>query len=129
MDQRRSSIGLAGVLVCGLATPACAEVLIDGTAAAVRVTTSRDSVADVLAALAPAFKVKYRAAVPLDGAANTIYAGSLGQVIARLLDGYNFVIKRDQETIEVVVFGRRGDVAIPAPAPPAPAKGVVSRWR
>ena len=127
MHQARP-IGLAAALACSLATSAAAEVRIDGTAAAVRVTTSRDSIADVLAAFAPDFKLRYRAAVPLDAAANAVYAGSLGQVIARLLDGYNFIVKRDPDGIEVVVLGRRGDIAVP-PAPPAASKGVVSRWR
>jgi hypothetical protein len=127
MHQARS-IGLAAALACSLATSAAAEVRIDGTAAAVRVTTSRDSIADVLTAFAPDFKLRYRAAVPLDAAANAVYAGSLGEVLTRLLDGYNFIVKRNQDGIEVVVLGRRGDVAIP-PAPPTAPKGVVSRWR
>ena len=120
-------VGLAAALALW-AGSAAAEIRIDGTAEAVRVTTSRDSIAEVLTALAPDFKLRYRAAVPLDAAANAVYSGSLGQVIARLLDGYNFIVKRDHEGIEVVVLGRRGDVAIP-PQPAAASKSVVSRWR
>ncbi len=92
---------------------------------AVRVTTSQDAIADVLSALAATFNVQYRTAIPLDAAASKSYSGSFGQVISRLLDGYNYVIKKDQETIEIVVFGRRGEVAIPA----QPTKGILSRWR
>jgi hypothetical protein len=51
-------------------------------------------------------------------------------VISRLLDGYNYFIKMDQETIEIVIFGRRGEVMIPAPATSVPpTKGILSRWR
>ena len=129
MHQARS-IRLAAALACGFATCAAAEVRIDGTAAALHVTTGRDSIAAVLTAFGPSHKLRYRAAVPLDAAANAVYSGSLGQVLARLLDGYNFIVKRDQDGIEVVVLGRRGDVAIPpAPPPPGPSKGVASRWR
>ena len=120
-------IGLAAALACGFATSAAAEVRIAGTTA-LRVTTGRDSIAAVLAALGASHKLRYRAAVPLDAAANAVYSGSLGEVLTRLLDGYNFVVKRDQDGIEVVVLGRRGDVAVPAAPEPAP-KGVVSRWR
>jgi hypothetical protein len=74
--------------------------------------------------------VRYRTAIPLDAAASATYSGSFGQVIARLLNGYNYVIKTDQETTEIVVSGRRGEVAIPPPAPKAPSeKGIVSQWR
>ncbi len=51
-------------------------------------------------------------------------------MISRLLDGYNYVIKKDQETTEIVVFGKRGEVVIPPPAPKSqPDKGILSRWR
>jgi hypothetical protein len=47
--------------------------------------------------------------------------------VARLLDGYNYVIKRDRQQIEIIVFGRKGDIA--EQPKPAPASGVLSRWR
>ena len=126
---RQCAFGLAVALNCGLATIACAEVHIEGSPAAVRVTTSQDTISDVLSAFAAAFKIKHRSSIPLDAAANANYTGSFGQVIARLLDGYNYVIKNEQETTEIVVFGRRGETAIPATAKVAPPKGIVSRWR
>jgi hypothetical protein len=98
-----------------------------GQCQAVRVTTSQDAIAEVLAAIATTFNVQYRTAIPLDAASNAAYSGSFGQVISRLLDGYNYVIKKDQETTEIVVFGRRGEVAIPPKAPPP--KSILSRWR
>ena len=57
------------------------------------------------------------------------HAGSFGQVISRLLAGYNYVVKKDGETTEITVFGRRGEVAIPPPAPKAAPAGITSRWR
>ena len=125
--QHRISCVLAMALTCGFATAAAAEVRVEGSRAAVRVTTSQDAIADVLSALAVNFNVQYRTAIVLDAAANPSYSGSVGQVIARLLDGYNYIIKRDQESTEVVVFGKRGEMAIPPKAPPP--KGVLSRWR
>jgi hypothetical protein len=127
MRQRQCSFGLAMALTCGLATIACAEVQVEGSAAAVRVTTSQDTISDVLAAFATLFNVKYRTAIPLDAAAHGTYSGSFGQVISRLLDGYSYVIKKDRETTEIVVLGRHGEAAIPPKAPPD--KGILSRWR
>jgi len=93
---------------------------------AVRVTTSEDAIADVLSAFAATLNVQYRTAIPLDVAANKSYSGSFAQVISRLLGGYNYVIKRDQDTIEIVILGRRGEVSATSAAP---TKGIFSRWR
>jgi hypothetical protein len=127
MRQHRCLFGLATALTCVLATIARAEVHVEGSLAAVRVTTSKDAISDVLSAFAVTFNVKYRAEIPLDAAANSTYSGSFGQVISSLLDGYNYVIKTNQVTTEIVVYGRRGQVTIPPKA--LPAKGILSRWQ
>jgi len=130
MRQRRYAFGLATAFMCGVATAAGAKVQVEGSAAAVRVTTSQDAISDVLSAFGAAFNVRYRTSIPLDATANAVYSGSLGQVISRLLEGYNYVIKSDRDTIEIAVLGRRGEVTIPPPAAKAaPAKGIVAQWR
>jgi hypothetical protein len=131
MRRIRCALALCAALICGLGAPACAEVHIEGNPAALRVTTSQDSISDVLSALVAIFKVKYRTEIALDAVAGAAYSGSIRKVISSLLDGYNYVVKSDQERIEIVVFGRRGGAPIPAPpAPPArPDKGIVAQWR
>jgi hypothetical protein len=113
--------------MCSLVPTARAEVHVDGSLAAVRVTTSQDAISDVLSAFAATFNVRYRTAIPLNSTVSATYSGSFGQVISRLLDGYNYVIKRDQETTEIIVFGRHGEKPMPLRA--APAKSIVSQWR
>src|SRR5215470_7026790 len=114
MHQRRSVFVLAFVFMCSLLTIARAEVHVEGNPAGVRVTTSRDTISDVLSALAATFNAQYRTAIPLDTAADATYSGSFRQVISRLLDGYNYVIKADDsKTTEIVVLGKRGEVTIP----------------
>jgi uncharacterized protein YabE (DUF348 family) len=120
-------LGAVTVLACGLATGASAEVDVEGDLSALRMTTSGDTLSDVLAALGASFPVKYRTTVPLDAEISGAYSGSLSQVVARLLDGYNYVIKRDRQQTEIIVFGRKGDIVEPPKA--APASGVLSRWR
>ena len=127
--RRGRALAFAAALLCGLASPLAAEVHVEGRASAVRVTTSQDAIADVLAALSARFNVQYRSSIPLDAAAHADYGGSVAQVIARLLDGYNYVIKREQETMVIVVFGQRGEVAIPPTAPKPTTPSVASRWR
>jgi hypothetical protein len=129
MSRTRASFVLALALASALPLAARGEVHVEGDPAAVRITTSKDSIGDVLAALDAAFKLRHRSAIGLDAAANPSYAGPIERVIANLLDGFNYVVKtRQGATTEVIVFGRRGEIAIPPPAP-KPAAGLLSRWR
>ena len=117
----------AAVLACSLAAVARADVKIEGSLAAVRVTTDQEAISDVLSAFGGAFDVRYRTAIALDATAGTAYSGSFGQVISRLLNGYNYVIKMDRGSIEILVFGRRGEIAAPRKVPVADS--ILSRWR
>jgi hypothetical protein len=127
MGRGRRLLAALAALAFGLATSASAEVHVEGNAGALRVTASGDALSDVLSAFGALLPVKYRTSVPLDAAISGAYSGSLSQVVARLLDGYNYVIKTDRAQTEIVVFGRRGEAAI---APKAPvAEGALSRWR
>jgi hypothetical protein len=128
LSSRCRMIALAVAVVPALPPAAHGEVYVEGDPAAVRITTSRDSIGDVLAALGVAFKVRHRSAVDLDAAAHPAYAGPIERVIANLLDGFNYVVKRGQGTTEIIVLGRHGEVAVPPPAP-KPSTGALSRWR
>ena len=126
----RRDIGLAAVFACALATGAHAEVRVEGTAQTLRVTARDETVSGVLAALAARYDVKVRAGAPLDAAAHTVYSGPLREVLARVLDGYNYVLRNDGQATEVIVFGRRGEAAVPGLRPAnATAPSVVSRWK
>jgi hypothetical protein len=103
---RWSAALLFGVMLAGVATSVRAEVKIDGTVTALRVTTGNDAISNVLSALAATFNLRYRTSVRLDAAARATYSGSLAEVIGRLLDGYSYVIKKDQDAAEVVVRSR-----------------------
>ena len=121
----RTRMLLVAALVAALASvlplAAHAEVHVEGSPLAIRITTSRDSIGDVLSALNVAFNLQHRSAIALDAAANPTYAGPIERVIANLLDGFNYVVKTSRgTTTEVIVFGRRGEVAIPPPAPNLP---------
>jgi hypothetical protein len=128
--RHRYVVGLAAALACAFASVARADVHVEGGPAALRVTADRAAISDVLSAFAGKFNLTYRTSIPLDAAADGAYAGSFGQVISRLLTGYNYVVKKDGEATEITVFGRRGEVVIPPPAPKAaPPAGILSRWR
>ena len=90
-------------LACGLVMPAKADVRVDGDLKALQLRASGDSLADVLARFDTLFAVKVRSAVPLSAEINGSYSGSLSQVVARLLDGYNYVIKTDRDLTETIL--------------------------
>jgi hypothetical protein len=134
LRRHRGYIGILATLLLGISAAgapviARAEVHVEGTVAAVRVTTNKDAIPDVLSALAAPFNVRYRTSVPLDGNASSAYSGSLVQVISRLLNGYNYVIAHDQETIEIVVLGKRGEAFMPVQKPAPSTKGIAAQWR
>jgi hypothetical protein len=127
MSKRRCLLVAVWALACGTATDASAEVRVEGNLSALRVSTSGDALSDVLSAFGTRLPVKYRTAVPLNAEVNGAYSGSLSQVMSRLLDGYNYVIKNDHELTEIIILGKNGEIAIPPKAPVA--KGALSRWR
>jgi hypothetical protein len=120
---------LPGISATGAPTIAAAEVHVEGTVAAVRVTTNKDAIPDVLSAFRAAFNVRYRTAVPLDRNAGSAYSGPLVQVISRLLDGYSYVIAHDQGTIEIVVLGKRGEPSMSVQKPAPSTQGIAAQWR
>ena len=125
---RTSSIALALAAVLVLPHAARSEVHVEGTPTAVRITTSSDSIGDVLSALGVAFDLRLRSAIDLDAPADQTYAGPIERVVARLLGGFNYVVKKSAGTTEIMVLGRHGELAIPAPAP-KPSAGALARWR
>jgi hypothetical protein len=127
MGKHGCSLAVATVLAFGVATTAPAEVRIEGNLRDLRVSTSGDALSDVLSAFSTRLPVTYRTAVPLNREINGAYSGSFSQVISRLLDGYNYIIKNDQKLTEIIVLDERGEAAV---SPKVPlAKGASSRWR
>src|SRR5258708_5335282 len=108
---------LLGIFAVAPPTIAQAEVHVDGTAAAVHVTTNKDAIPDVLSAFETPFNLRYHTSVPLDGNVSSVYSGSLAHVISRLLSGYDYVIAHDRGTIDLVVWGKRGEAAAPVQKP------------
>ena len=101
---------LSGILSAGTARTANAEVHVEGTVAAVRLTTNNDAIRDVLVALRITFNVSYRTLVPLDRTTSSSYAGPLGHVTSRLLDGYDYVIGYHHDRVEIIVLRESGRV-------------------
>ena len=132
MICKRQCVILTTLLCCCFAAAASAEVQVDGSLTAVRIKASGEALSDVLSTFAAAFALRYRSAVPLPQPVTGSYAGSLSQVMARLLTGYNYVIIHDQEVTEIVVVGESGGTAVAAKSDlpvVASQQRAASRWR
>jgi hypothetical protein len=106
-------------LDAGVATPSAEgdRLRVQGDPKAVRVDARQTTIADVLSGLASAFNIRYRSSIVLNDVRTGTYSGSLRQVISRVLDGYNYVIKYEDSKLNIIVVGKVGEQA--AAAPPA----------
>jgi len=98
------------------------EVRVAGDTEAVQVEARDAPVQEVLAALNASFGLQYRGAASLDRRISGTYEGSLQRVVRRLLDGYDFIVKMDARTVEVVIIGVAAPWARPPVAAPLPSK-------
>jgi hypothetical protein len=87
---------------------------IEGDATALHVEVQQTAITDVLSALNK-FDVQYRSSIRLDETLNGTYTGSLRHIVGRLLNGYNYAAKQDGSRLEVTIYGKDGQVEVPAP--------------
>ncbi len=107
-----ADIGLAGTPRPGVTG---ASLCLQGKPSAILLDVRQTAIAQVLLALSAAYKISYRSSVPLSEIRDGKYEGSLGYVISRVLDGYNYAIKRESSNFEIIILSRRGDHAVSAP--------------
>jgi hypothetical protein len=95
-------------------TSLLAGAQVQGSPEAVRIETQNSSIEEVLAALGNAFDLRYRSSANLAKHLSGTYEGSLQRVVARVLEGYDFVLRNNKGKIEITVLGTRN--AAPAAA-------------
>jgi hypothetical protein len=108
-------LGVVAALLFGAvisATPAHAEVLIDGAPDAVHLEVHHATLRQVLDAMRTNFKLRYRSDDALDQQVSGTFDGPLRRVAARVLDGYDFAIKVTSDGVDVLVLrqSQRGPV-------------------
>ncbi len=124
--SRRINQGTVALLLAAVigasGTSVRADVRVEGDVAAVRLEASHAPLSEVLSALGPVFNVRYRTSIPLDRGIHGTYRGRLERVISRVLDGYNYVLKNEKDSIEIIVLGKPGEaVAVVTPNTVSPA--------
>jgi hypothetical protein len=100
---------------------ASAQVQVSGQTDAVRIEATDATLREVLDALRANFSLRYRSDEPLDTRITLAFGGSLPRVAARVLDGYDFVIKINAQEIDVLVI-RQSQSDTKAVAAPIPAR-------
>ena len=64
-----------------------------------------DTVGHALNALRQTGSLRYRSLAPLDKVIGGRFSGSLGEVLSRILDGFDFAVVYNQHSVEVLVYG------------------------
>lgn len=116
---RPSALPIAGLLLTALhCHEVRAEVRVQGEARDVRVEARDATVADILAALGERFALRYRGSTGSQ-AVTANFEGPLRRVVARALDGYNYVIRERGDGLEVIVLSSTSpNAVVPPPQPP-----------
>jgi hypothetical protein len=112
LDWRYRAASAFAVLIVTAGT-VHADVRVSGDLGAVQVDTSRSNVAEVLSALESAFRLRVNTSIVVDKSIGGTYSGSLAQVLPRILQGYNYVIRSQPTEIEVTIIARQGDHPAP----------------
>jgi len=118
-----------------ISAPSGRALRVQGGPSSIRMDVHRITVEGILSALVAAYNVSHTSSIALDDVRDGSYSGSLGQVISRLLDGYDYIIRREADRFDITVLGKSGEQATPSPgAPPAvvhhvPTTARVSRNR
>jgi len=106
-----SATVMAGLLLAAsLLSAECAGATaeIEGSANDIVLRVKNAPIRDVLAALAVQFKLTYRAPPNLTRELSGRYSGSLNQVLARILDGTDYVVEASDEEIKLVILNLSG---------------------
>lgn len=107
-----------------------AEVRLRGDVGAIQIDAEHAKVGDILSELERGFGLRYHSAISIDNVVDGTYAGSLRQVLSRLLDGYAYVITNRNAGIDVLVLGKAGERPTPPPGLPSSAStnSLAAQW-
>lgn len=109
---------LATVVLCAPAAPAAAEVRVTDQGGGQLVIKAHDAtVREILEALGQTHAIRFEASEALSRRITGTYAGGLPQVLSRMLDGYDHVIRSTSSGIQIDVVGAAKSGKITAPGP------------
>jgi hypothetical protein len=121
LRQAAVCLMLIGVLDAGVGS-ARAEVRIEGSPEALLVDAADTKLGDVLNELKAKYNLRYRTNDALEGRITGSFSGPLRRVVARLLEGYDYVIAISPDGLDVLILqNATANVIVPRPPPAPPA--------
>jgi len=115
-----AAIALAVVLAIA-PTLALAAAQVRGKPDAVSVEAQNASVEEILVVLTKAFNVRFRSSANLDRRLTGRYEGSLQQVVAHILRGYDFFVRSGETGLEITLLGSGKAIALVGASPESKA--------
>lgn len=116
------TLAIASDLLPGGATPAHAQLRVEGERDAVHIEASDVPLGEILEALQKKFGLRYRREGALDNRLTGTFNGPLQRVAARIIDGYDFAMKVTPQGIELLLLAEQKPANKPVlAAAPAPA--------
>ena len=107
-------VAIIGALLGTMLGPASAATELQGQPDDIQLRAENASTREVLDALSATFKLTYKLPPNIGRDVTGLYSGTLHQVLARILDGNNYIVKVSDNGVEVVVLGASGATAIAA---------------
>ena len=95
---------LSAIFLQAFSMSARADVKVSGDADALKIEASEASLEEVLAALGRNSGLQFRYPANFSHSVSGTYAGSLRQVLSRLLQGYNFVVESSESGTRLVIY-------------------------
>ena len=119
---------IAFVVTSAVPSPTWSETQIANASGALSIDAHDTTLQEVVVKLSATFGIRFRSSADLSRPVDGSYQGSLREVITRLLDGYDFFVRRSGDVTEVVIVGSSGKSATAAPvAVAAPISASPSR--
>jgi hypothetical protein len=103
-----------GALLGATLGAASAATEVRGQPAEMQLRAENASTREVLDALSAAFKLSYKLPPNIGRNVTGLYSGTLHQVLGRILDGNDYIVKVSDNGVEVVVLGASAATAIAA---------------
>jgi len=107
------------VLLVLLEAPSQAQVRMEGSQEALHLDVTDARLADVLNALKGKFNIRFRSNDALEGRITGSFSGPLRRVVARLLEGYDYVIAISPDGLDALILLQNSTANVVVPATPA----------
>ncbi len=106
-----------GAVLAAMPGPASAASEVQGRLEDMQLRTENASTREVLEALSAKFKLRYKLPPNIGRNLTGLYSGTLHQVLGRVLDGNDYIVKVSDNGVEVVILGMSGGTARAPSAP------------